>query len=111
MTTHDGGVLLCCMLWAHGGRESELEAYETRVLALVPEAGGEVVQRARGDGSQGHPHEVQFIGFPSQHALQVYLHDPRRTALTDERDRAIARTELFPVTLATPGNGCLTHAH
>jgi hypothetical protein len=36
---------------------------------------------------------------PDQTALDAYLVDPRRTALTEERDRVIARTELFPVTL------------
>ena len=36
-------------------------------------------------------------GFRISAALEAYLSDPRRTALIDERDRVVARTELFPV--------------
>jgi len=60
--------------------------------------GGEVVQRVSGNGADGCPDEVQIFRFPLQQALTAYLDDPRRTTLADERDRAIARTELFPVT-------------
>jgi len=94
----DTEVRLCCLLWAHDGHEADLRAYEDKVLALVPGTGGELLQRVAGDGTNGQPHEVQIFRFPSQQALTTYLDDPRRTALADERDRAIARTELFPVT-------------
>ncbi|MFE6994527.1 hypothetical protein ACFVAE_01065 [Microbacterium sp. NPDC057659] len=90
-------VLLCCLLWAVDGRSAELTAYEDAVLAFIPEHGGEVVQRASGNGSGEHPDEVQLYRFPSQSALDSYLADPRRTALAAQRDAAIARTELFPV--------------
>ncbi|MFE6733347.1 hypothetical protein [Microbacterium sp. NPDC057650] len=90
-------VLLCCLLWAVEGRSAELTAYEDAVLSLVPEHGGEVVQRAASAGTAPHPDEVQLYRFPSQAALDSYLADPRRTVLTARRDAAIARTELFPV--------------
>ncbi|UJP10867.1 hypothetical protein L2X99_04335 [Microbacterium sp. KUDC0406] len=93
----DDEVLLCCLLWAVDGQRSALTAYEDAVLALIPEHGGEVVQRASRDGSGEHPDEVQLCRFPSQSALDSYLADPRRTALATQRDVAIARTELFPV--------------
>ena len=95
----DGEIVLCCFLWAHDGREAELTAYESRVLAFVQDAGGEVLSRVASDGSDGHPHEIQVFRFVSQAALDTYLNDPRRTALAAERDYAIARTELFPVSL------------
>ena len=47
----------------------------------------------------GRPHEVQLYRFAGQRELDGYLADPRRTALTAERDRVVARTELFPVDL------------
>lgn len=97
----DGGspLLLCCLLWAHPGQEAGLTAYEDRVLALVPDHGGAVLQRAISDGANGRPNEVQLYRFASQVALDHYVSDPRRLALTEERDRVIARTEVFPVTL------------
>jgi hypothetical protein len=99
MTDDGGEIVLCCLLWSHDGTEDDLTTYEDRVLALVPDTGGEVVQRVASDGADGSPNEVQVFRFPSQHALDAYLDDPRRTALAAERDRVIARTQLFPVSL------------
>lgn len=92
-------IQLCCFLWAHPGQEAALTAYEDRVLALVPEHGGTVLQRAVSDGADGRPHEVQLYRFAGQAGLDSYLADPRRTALAEERDRVVARTEVFPVDL------------
>ncbi|MFD7311258.1 hypothetical protein [Promicromonospora sp. NPDC059942] len=99
MANHDDEIRLCCLLWAQPGQEEGLTAYEDKVLALVPEHGGTVVQRAASDGADGRPHEVQLYRFAGQRELDGYLADPRRTALTEERDRVVARTELFPVDL------------
>lgn len=93
----DEEIRLCCLLWAHPGQEAAMTAYEDRVLALVPEHGGTVLQRAASDGRRGRPHEVQLYRFAGQQELDGYLADPRRTALTEERDRVVSRTELFPV--------------
>lgn len=89
-------ILLCCLLWAHEGRAEALRAYEDRVLRLIPEHGGEVVQRALAD-TPGQPDEVQLFRFPGQSSLDGYLNDERRRSLAAERDAAVARTELFPV--------------
>lgn len=91
---------LCCLLWAHSGREQQLIAYEDVVLALLPEHRGNVVKRAIGSGADGHPVEVQFLRFADQGALDGFMRDPRRTALAAQRDEAIARTEVFAVALA-----------
>ncbi|WP_129786966.1 hypothetical protein [Promicromonospora panici] len=99
MTNLDDQIQLCCFLWAYPGQEAALSAYEDRVLALVPEHGGSVLQRAVSNGADGRPHEVQLYRFTSQAALDGYVADPRRAALADERDRVVARTELFPVDL------------
>lgn len=92
-------ITLCCMLWATPGCEAALTDYEDTVLALLPEFGARVVQRVVGSGAGGQPHEVQILACPSRAALDAYLADPRRRALTDVRDRVIARTELFDVAL------------
>lgn len=85
------------LLWTHPGTDEALIAYEDAVLDLVPEHGGRVVQRSRSDGADGRPLEIQLFEFPSAGAFDAYVHDPRRTALATERDRAIAKTELINV--------------
>ena len=41
--------------------------------------------------------EVQLYRVPNQALLDAYLADPRRLELTAERERVVARTELFRV--------------
>ncbi len=90
---------LCVLLWATPGREAALVTYEDTVLAIVAEHGGRVLQRVRGDGSDGQPFEVQLIAFSSQAGYDSYLTDDRRSALAAERDAAVERTEVIRVTL------------
>jgi uncharacterized protein (DUF1330 family) len=93
---------LCVLLWARPGADHALTAYEDRVLALVSEHGGRVLQRARSSGADGQPLEIQVLEFPSADALGHYMADERRTALAGERDRAIARTDIIEVELIDP---------
>lgn len=88
---------LCVLLWPHRGREEALIAYEDEVLSLVPEHGGTVLQRVRSADGDGGPLEVHLIRFPDQAAFDGYLADPRRTAMADRRDSAVARTEVLRV--------------
>lgn len=95
-------VTLCVLLWETEGNGDLLAEYEDAVLALVPEHGGEVHERVRRAAAPGEPRgddpfEVQIIGLPDDAALASYLADPRRTALADVRDRAVARTQIVPV--------------
>ena len=41
---------LCVLLWAQPGAQAALSAYEDRVLRLVPDHGGRVLQRGRNSG-------------------------------------------------------------
>ena len=93
----EGAIRLCCLLWAHGGEADALHGYEDRVLRLISEHGGDVVHRAFADDAPGQPDEVQLLRFPDQASLDAYMNDERRTALSAERDAAVARTEVFPV--------------
>ena len=119
-------ITLCCLLWAHPGKERDLTAYEDRVLELLAEHratlvervirnqpddvtdGGSAASRTTGRPvdpaarTDDHPMEVQVYRFPDQGALERYLADPHRVALASERDRVIRRTELFPVRFAPP---------
>jgi uncharacterized protein (DUF1330 family) len=69
------------------------------VLRLVPTHGGTVIQRARSAGSGTDPLEVHLLEFPSELALQAYIDDDRRQALTAIRDKVVARTEVIRVQL------------
>jgi hypothetical protein len=84
------------------GRDRDLVAYEDAVLPFVAEHGGTVVQRARTDGVDGAPLEVQLLTFPDEAALDAYMADDRRLALSADRDRAIARTDVWRTEVVSP---------
>jgi uncharacterized protein (DUF1330 family) len=94
---------LCVLLWARPHAEDALIAYEDRVLGFVPEHGGRVLQRARSNGANGQPLEIQVLEFLSGEALDAYMTDERRVSLAEDRDRAIARTQVINVELIQPG--------
>jgi hypothetical protein len=94
--------MLCVLLTAHPGCVADLAGYEDRVLALLPGHGARVVQRLWVEDPGDGPHEVHLLEFPSDAALDAYLADPARLALADQRDRAIARTEILRVADADP---------
>jgi uncharacterized protein (DUF1330 family) len=92
-------IRLCVLLWARPGADAALVDYEDRVLELIADHGARVLQRARTDGADGAPLEIQILEYPSQAALDDYMADARRVALAGQRDAAIARTEVLPVQL------------
>ena len=95
-------VNLCVLLWAHEGRDADLSAYEDQVLGLLPEHDGHVIQRAKTvvrKGDDSEPTEVQLLRFASEAALDGYMQDARREALVDQRDAAIAMTEVMRIQL------------
>ena len=94
---------MCVLLWAKPDADDALIAYEDRVLDLVPEHGGTVLNRARSSGADGQPLEIQLLEFPSAAALSDYMTDSRRLALADDRDRGVARTEVINVVLIRRG--------
>lgn len=96
-------VTLCVLLWPQPGADDALTSYEDQVLALVREHDGRVLQRARRSGTEDAPLEVQLLEFASQAALSSYMNDERRLALADDRDRAVARTQVIEVALLPPG--------
>jgi uncharacterized protein (DUF1330 family) len=90
-------VTLCVLLWARPGAADALVAYEDAVLPLVAVHGGRVRERVRSDGADDAPLEVHVLEFPSDAALDAYMNDPERQALTGARDQAIARTAVYRV--------------
>jgi len=90
----------CVLLWARPGQEAALASYEDRVLTLMADHDGRILQRGTiADGDAGAPTEVQILEFGSAAAVDAYMADPRRTAMAAERDAAIARTDVHRVRL------------
>jgi hypothetical protein len=90
-------VTLCVLLSAMPGNESALIAYEDQVLPLVAAHDGRILQRVRAQDPASEPFEVHVIEFPTEPALAAYMDDPRRRALSGERDAAIASTHVLRV--------------
>ena len=90
---------LCVLLWPRPNAAAALVDYEDRVLALMGEHGGVVLQRVRSDGAAGAPLEIQILEFPDEAALAAYLADGRRAALSSDRDAAVERAETYRVSL------------
>jgi uncharacterized protein (DUF1330 family) len=95
-------VTLCVTLTAKPGNAALLVEYEDQVLDLLPAHGARLVQRVRALDATSDPLEIQVVEFPSEEALEHYLQDPVRVALSDLRELAIARTELLRVTVVAP---------
>lgn len=98
-------LVLVVLLWPHRGADDALVRYEDRVLAWVPDHGGRVIQRARsprGIGAEGQPLEIQILEFPSADALERFTADPRRQSLAEDREAAVARTDIIEVELIRP---------
>jgi uncharacterized protein (DUF1330 family) len=96
---------MCVLLWARPGAEAGLIIYEDQVLGIATGHGGRVLQRARSNGADGQPLEVQILDFPSARAVEEFMADGRRQSLAGERDRVIARTEVIDVQLVRPDPG------
>jgi uncharacterized protein (DUF1330 family) len=94
-------VVNCVLLWAKPGMAAALSAYEDKVLRLVPEHGGRVLERGAVVAGSQHegdpPAEVQLLEMPSEASLDAYVNDPRRLVMAPERDAAIARTYVFRI--------------
>ncbi|GAA4359157.1 DUF1330 domain-containing protein [Angustibacter luteus] len=89
-------IRLCVLLWEHPDRADAVRQYEDEVLALLPDHGARLVSRdVVSPRVEGDPLEVQVIELPDQPALDAYLADPRRVALTEQRDAAVARTQVL----------------
>ena len=73
-----GAVTLCVLLWARPGTEADLIAYEDQVLGIAAGYRGQVLQRARSNGADGQPLEVQLLEFPSAQAVTEFMADGRR---------------------------------
>lgn len=89
-------IRLCVLLWPLDDRAAELHAYEDAVLPLLAEHHGQLLTRETvARAADDDPLEVQLIELESQADLDAFMADPRRTALEEQRARAIGRTQVL----------------
>lgn len=86
-------ITLCVLLTAHPDHERQLTDYENRVLALLDEHNAAVIARVALD--EGEYTEAQILEFQSERDLERFQSDPRRLALAEVRDTAIASTRVL----------------
>jgi antibiotic biosynthesis monooxygenase (ABM) superfamily enzyme len=90
-------------LWIHKGRETEFEAYESKVSRIMARYGGVIERAIRTSGtSEGpeEPFEVHVIKFPNRELYDAYLNDAERRSLSEERAGIITNSDAL---VGTPG--------
>ena len=87
-------------LWIHKGRETEFEAYESKMARIMARYGGVIELAMRPSGAPEEPFEIHVIKFPSRDLYDVYLGDTERRSLSDERAAIITNSDIL---VGTPG--------
>jgi antibiotic biosynthesis monooxygenase (ABM) superfamily enzyme len=90
-------------IWIRSGRETEFEAYESKVSRIMGRYGGVIERAIRTTGaSEGsdEPFEVHVLRFPSRECYDAYLKDAERHSLGGERAGIITNSDIF---VGTPG--------
>ncbi|HKF32570.1 MAG TPA: hypothetical protein VKB37_09395 [Jatrophihabitantaceae bacterium] len=88
-------VVLCVLLWEREGHLGGVIAYEAGVLPLMAELGGSVHRRFQSQGGTDESVEIQVLSFPAEENLTAYMNDERRSTVTWQRDRSVARTQVL----------------
>jgi uncharacterized protein (DUF1330 family) len=90
-------VCLVVSLWLKTADVAAFEAFERAAALVMAKHGGRidrVVRRTDTDAGDG-PFEVHVVSFPDWSAFDSYRSDPAFKALLPQRERLIARTEIW----------------
>lgn len=95
----DSRLTLVVLLFVEPDRVGEFEEFERQAATIMARHGGRIERRieVRTDGDPDRPYEVHIVSFPDEHALDRYRADPEIRSLEALRERAIRRTEIWPV--------------
>jgi len=91
-------VTLCVLLWARAAHESDVIAYEDQLLQLLPDHGGQVLERARTRGAADEPLECSSCGSFGGCPRRAHAR-PAAGGACHKRETAIARTQALRVEL------------
>ncbi len=90
--------IIACLYATEKGL-SALQDFESKVLPLLADHGGQLVSAFAPEldilTQEETPDEVHVLQFPSKDAFAAYRADPRHQALSGERNRAIRKTRIL----------------
>ncbi len=81
------------MINAGAGGLEAISRYESKVVPIIREHGGKIISAFK--PLNNPPDEIHLIEFPSKEALAQYQQDSRVVELKAEREKAIAKTDLY----------------
>ena len=85
-------------LFAANGAKEGMKAYEEKALRIFRRHGGEILAAFKPDSKSGDkpaPDEIQILRIRSREDFEKFMNDPDRVGMSDERNRVIAKTEVF----------------
>ena len=91
-------IIIAVHLYAVSGAEAAMRIYEGKALRIFRKHGGEVLaafKPAPEANGKPSPDEIQILRMASRDAFARFMVDPERVNLSEERKRAIAKTEVF----------------
>ncbi len=81
------------MIHAGTGGLDALRRYESKVVPIIREYGGKIISTFK--PLNNPPDEIHLIEFSSREALAQYQQDGRVVELKSEREKAIAKIDLY----------------
>lgn len=96
------GYTIAVFIYVHPGKENEFFEYESKVLPLLENHNGMLLQRFRpekesllAEEQNDPPFEVHVISFASKAGLESYKNDPERKKYQYLAELSIIRTDVF----------------
>lgn len=93
-------IFITQLIYVKAGQEAVFQDFERKVIPLMKEHGGSIIQRIRPtkdsfvEGEEKKPYEVHFMSFESEAHLTQYINDPRRQQFTHQKQASIESSFL-----------------
>ena len=85
------------MVYLREGQESVFQAYENKVLPLLPRYKGKLEIRLKTTKTTPEqPDEIQVVSFPSEIDFEAYRNDPERLACAKMFEDSVIKAVLVP---------------
>jgi len=85
-------------LYGKNGTPGEFKDYESKALKIFRQHGGEVIiayTPVQDSGVDNIPDEIQILRIENRARLEVFMKDPERVKMAEERNSVIKRTDIF----------------
>ena len=85
-------------LYGKNGTPGEFKEYESKALKILRQHGGEVIIAyvpVRDPGVGDVPDEIQILRIENRAQLEIFMKDPERVKMAEERNNVIKRTDIF----------------